>query len=88
MRLELEAGGSGGPLDHPGKARGRERGTALADEMKGDAELSRWSPAQDPHLVAKQRVRAWGAILDPAHMQDGGIEVDLIPTQVAQLGCP
>jgi hypothetical protein len=29
--LELEAGTGGGTLDHPGKARGRKRGTALAD---------------------------------------------------------
>jgi hypothetical protein len=32
MRLELKAGAGGGTLDHPGKAGGRERGSALADE--------------------------------------------------------
>jgi hypothetical protein len=32
MRLELQARTGGGTLDHPGKAGGRERGTALADE--------------------------------------------------------
>jgi hypothetical protein len=49
---------------------------------------SHLKPAQGPHLIAEQRMCAWCAILDPPHMQDGGIEVDLIPTQIAQLGCP
>src|SRR3979490_1307327 len=35
MRLQFEARGQGGPLDHPGKAGGRERGAPLADEDEG-----------------------------------------------------
>jgi hypothetical protein len=86
MRLEIEAGGSGAPLDHPGKAGGRERGTALADEHERRWGALPLEPAQRPHLIAEQRVRAGGTILDPPHVQDGGIELHLIPTQVAQFG--
>ncbi len=35
MRLQLKAGSEGRALDHPGKAAGRERCTALADEHEG-----------------------------------------------------
>jgi hypothetical protein len=35
MRLQLEARGHGRPLDHPGKAGGRERRAVLADEDEG-----------------------------------------------------
>jgi hypothetical protein len=45
-------------------------------------------PSQRPKLVAKQRVRAAGAILDPPDMQHGGVELDLVPAQVAHLGRP
>jgi hypothetical protein len=31
---------------------------------------------------------AWHAVLDPPHMQDRRSELDLVPTQVAQLGSP
>src|SRR6266853_3765485 len=33
-------------------------------------------------------MRAWGAILDPPHMEHRAIEVDLVPAQVADLGRP
>jgi hypothetical protein len=33
-------------------------------------------------------VGARRAVLDPADVQDGGAKLDLIPTQVAQLGSP
>jgi hypothetical protein len=35
MRLQFEVGASGRTLDYPGKARGRERRAALADEDEG-----------------------------------------------------
>jgi hypothetical protein len=35
VRLELEARGDGRPLDHPGKAGGREWRAAFADEDEG-----------------------------------------------------
>jgi hypothetical protein len=31
---------------------------------------------------------AGGAVLDPADVEHGGAELDLIPAQVAQCGCP
>jgi hypothetical protein len=43
-------------------------------------------PAQGPELVALDRMRAGCAVLDPADMEHGAIEVDLVPTQVADLG--
>jgi hypothetical protein len=88
MRLELEAGSSLGPLDHPGKAGGRELGTALADEDEG----RRWAlppePAQGPQLITDRRVRARDPVLDPPHMEYRAVEVDLVPAQVADLGRP
>jgi hypothetical protein len=48
--LELEAG-AGGALDHPGKARGRERGAALTDEDEGRRRALPLEPARGPHLV-------------------------------------
>jgi hypothetical protein len=42
--------------------------------------------AQGPQFVAALGVGARGAVLDPPHMQDGAIEVDLVPAQVAGLG--
>jgi hypothetical protein len=45
-------------------------------------------PAQRPHFIAPDRVRAWGAVLDPADLQGYAGEVDLFPTQVADLGGP
>jgi hypothetical protein len=43
VRFELKAGSDRGALDHPGEAGRGERGTAPADETKGDDVLSRWS---------------------------------------------
>src|SRR5450631_211741 len=39
-----------------------------------------------PQLVPKERVRAGAALLDPADVQAGCYEVDLIPAQVGQFG--
>ncbi len=33
-------------------------------------------------------MRAWGAVLDPPHMEHRAIEVDLVTAQVADLGRP
>jgi hypothetical protein len=38
--------------------------------------------AQDSQLVAVDRVRARGAVLDPADIERGAFKVDLIPTKV------
>src|SRR5271154_985580 len=86
MRLEIEVRARSGALDHPGKARGRERGSPLADEDEGRRQAVALEPARGAHLVADQRVRARGAVLDPPHMQHRGIELDLVPTEIAGLG--
>jgi hypothetical protein len=89
MRLQFEAETTAGrPFDHPGKAGGRERRIALADEDEGRRRVLSLQATQRPQLVAMQRMCAWRPILDPAHVQDRGTEVDLVPTQVADLGRP
>ena len=45
-------------------------------------------PAQCAHLVADDRMGRGRALLDPADMQAGMGEVDLIPAQVDQLADP
>ena len=50
--------------------------------------LSRCRPTQGPELVTEQRMGAGGPVLDAAHVQHRGIELHLVPTQVAKLGCP
>jgi len=42
MRLQFQASANSRALDHPGKARGRERRAALADEDEGNGFLSRY----------------------------------------------
>ena len=61
MCLELEAGAGGGALDHPGKAGGRERGSALADEDEGRRRALPLEPAQGPHLVGCDTLANEGA---------------------------
>jgi hypothetical protein len=52
--LQVEAGSGSRPLDHPGKAGRRERGSPLADEDKGRGLTLPLEPAQDSELVAAQ----------------------------------
>jgi hypothetical protein len=49
MRLHLQPHGDGRPLDHPGKAGGRERRARSLTKTKGDS----LEPPQRPKLVAK-----------------------------------
>src|SRR5712692_6696017 len=50
MRLQLESGPDGRALDHPGKARGRERRAALADEDEGRRHALALQVSQGPSL--------------------------------------
>ncbi len=52
------------PLDHPGKARGRKRRAALADEDERRRTLT-LQAAQHPQLIAKEGMRALRPVLDP-----------------------
>jgi hypothetical protein len=70
------------------KAGSRKWRTPLADKDEGLRRALSLKPSQRPQLVAEQRVCAGSAILDPPHVQHRGIELDLIPTQVAELGRP
>jgi hypothetical protein len=45
-------------------------------------------PAQGPEFIALDRVRARRAVLDPADVEHGAVEVDLVPSEVADLGRP
>jgi hypothetical protein len=65
VRLEVEARGARCPLNHPGKAGRRERGSPLADEDKRRVLALPLESAQGPELVAAQGVGARGAVLDP-----------------------
>jgi hypothetical protein len=69
---------------------------AITGNVSGNGEarsLTKWQaralkPAQRPELVALDRMRARGAVLDPADVEHGAVEVDLVPTEVADLGRP
>jgi hypothetical protein len=76
VRLHFKAGGNRRPLDHAGKASGRERGSPLADEDKRRRLALPLEPAQGPEFAAAKRVGAGGAVLDPPHVQDGAVEVE------------
>jgi hypothetical protein len=82
----FEAGGSRCPFDNPGKASGRERGSPLADEDKRRRLALPLESPQGAEFVAVQRMGARRAVLDPPHVQDGAVEVDLVPAQIAGLG--
>jgi hypothetical protein len=75
------------PLDHARKACGAERCATFRGEYEGRLGLLlALQPPQPPQLVAEDRMRAGAALLDPADVQRGRVEVDLIPAQVRQLG--
>jgi hypothetical protein len=57
-------------------------------KTNGEEGLSRCSRRSAPQLIAEQRMGTRGAVLDPAHVEYGTIEVDLVPTQVADFSCP
>jgi hypothetical protein len=86
VRLQFEAGGSRRPFDHPGEACRRERGSPLADEDERRRLALPLEPPQGPELVTVQGMGAGCAVLDPPHVQDGAVEVDLVPAQVTGLG--
>jgi hypothetical protein len=43
--------------------------------------------AQRSQLVALEGMRAGGAVLDPTHVEHRAIEINLVPSEIAQLGC-
>ena len=88
MDLELEAGLDACALDHLREARGAEGCATLADEDELRlGRLALQSP-QGPQLDAGQGMRRRRALLHAADMQARAGEVDLVPSQVHQLGRP
>ncbi len=74
-------------LDHAGEASRAERRAALGGEDERRFRLLlALQPPQRPQLVAEDRMGAGSALLDPADVQGGRSELDLIREQVNQLG--
>jgi hypothetical protein len=71
MGLELQAGTIRGALDHASEACRGERRAALAQEDEGGSRLSRWSRRSARSSSPWGRVRARGAIPDPADVEHG-----------------
>jgi hypothetical protein len=86
VSLERKTSGLGGPFNHPGEAGCREWGTSLADEDEWRRFALPLEPPQGSQFITPERMSAGGAILDPADVEDGGAEPNLIPAQVAQFG--
>ena len=76
------------PLDHAAEARRRQWCTALRNEDEWRLGAFPLVLAQLAQLAAGQRVRAWGAVLDPPDVQGRGFEVDLLPAQIDHFGRP
>jgi hypothetical protein len=57
-------------------------------KTKGDERAFPMKPPQRPQLVALDRGRARRAVLDPADVEQRAVEVDQVPTQIADLGGP
>jgi len=84
VSLDLKAPCIGCPLKHSGKACCREWRPALRDKHEWG---SRGFPLELPkgaHLKAGQRMCRRRALLDSTDVQDGPIEVELIPAKVAE----
>ncbi len=86
MRLERELGFDASTFHHTGKAGSGERAAPFGREHERRLGiLFALNPPQCARFVAKDWMGAWCALLDPADVQRGRGEVDLIPAQVDQL---
>src|SRR5258706_5948317 len=89
MRLERQGGLCPGPRNQESKAGGRERPAPLGHEQ--EIRVRRrlpLEPTQRPELVTLERMDRWRATLHAPDMQARLIEVDLAPTEIADLGRP
>src|SRR5580698_5498588 len=85
MGLELEASHGASTLDHAGKSRCGERGTAFGGEHEWRLRILLPSqPAKRPQFIAADWMSAWCAFLRPPNGQRARIEVNLAPTQIDQ----
>src|SRR5262245_25249061 len=65
---------------------GRHRCTTLADEYELAGRLLATKSPQRADLVASQRVHARCAVLESSNVQSTGVQLDLVPLEVAELG--
>jgi len=87
MGLEGQLGRLTGSFDHSGEAGGRKGRASLRGEHKRRPWLLLApEPPQGPQFFAEDRMRAGSALLEPADVQGGGSEIDLLPAQVGQFG--
>src|SRR5450631_4388617 len=82
MHLEPEVSLSTRALYHAGKASGGEGSTAFRSEHEGRLRfLFPLKPPQGTQLIPEDRMGAGATLLDPADVQGGRCEVDLIPAR-------
>ncbi len=70
------------------EALGRHGAAALGNEDVRSGRLLPLQTAQSTDLVTLDRMHAWCAPLTPADVQAPGIELDLVPLQIADFGGP
>jgi len=83
---ELEPGADGEAGQHLAEARGGHGGAALGHEDVAARSIRSLESPQRAHFLATPLVHAGNAVLQAAHMDEPMSEVDLIPSQGAQLG--
>ena len=86
VRLDAEIGHDRRPLDHAGKAGRRQRRTAFRHEHERRLFALPFMFAERPHFPAGQRMCGRRSVLDATDVQGRGLEVDLFPAQIADLG--
>ena len=86
VNLEGQAGALTDALYKPIYGVRGEGASALCGEHEGAIRELPVKLSQSPQLVAADRMCGRRALLDPADVQDGVIEVDLTPLQVDQFG--
>ncbi len=82
------AGALAEACDQSMKTLGRHRAAALGSEHVRARRLLALQPAQGADLVTLDWVDAWCASFTPADVQASGIELDLVPFQIADFGGP
>ena len=86
--LDVQLGLCRRALDHARESGRRERSAALRHEHKRRCFALPLMCPQCPQFATGQGMGAGRAVLDPANVQVSGLEVHLLPTQIANLGCP
>ena len=89
VHREGELGLGADPREQLAESCARHRAATLGGEdIRGRGRLLTLEAAQGAQLATAKRVDALPPLLEPAHMQDALLEVDLIPPQGSQLTHP